>query len=95
MATKKAVTVEAGGIKVEVDKRKLNDARLLYAMGKVSDPSLPDEEKLVWYSRMMESVFDDTYKVMCDLAAVNDGIVEVETYNAFFTDVMEAMSAKN
>lgn len=95
MATNKAVSVEAGGIKVEVDKRRLNDARLLYAMGKVTDTSLPDDEKLVWYSRMMEAIFDDTYKVMCDLAAVNDGIIEVETYNAFFTEVMEAVSAKN
>ena len=88
--------VEACGIEVEVDVTKLNDARFMLAISKVSDDKVPAEKRLVWYSRMLDMMFDDdAYGVMCDLADANGGTVDNDMFAEFLKQVMEAVGAKN
>lgn len=85
------------GVHVEVDERALTDVRFTFAIGKATDKKVKDEQKLVWYSRMMELLFgeDGAYDAMCGLAEANDGYVSVDVYNNFFSEVLEAVGAKN
>lgn len=92
----KKLEADVMGIHVEIDERALTDVRFTYAIGKATDKKVSDEDKLVWYQRMMDLLFGgDAYETMCDLADANDGYIPVETYNDFFAQVLEAVNAKN
>ena len=89
------VKVEACNVAIEVDRSRLLDTRFLTAMGAVSDSSRDPGEKLVWYTRALEVVFKDPYKVMTQLADANGGVLDEETWNGFFNAVLEAAGSKN
>ncbi len=90
------VEVESSGITCEVDKARLADQRFMHCLSKVSDPQVPENEKLVWYSRMLDvALGGDAYGVMCMLADANGGTCGMETFGAFFNDVLEQVGAKN
>ena len=96
MAKKDNVKVEACGISVEIDKARFADVRFTVAIGKLSDPKVPDDDKLMWYSRAMDVLFsDDAYDVMCRLADANGGTFAIDDFEGFFTEVVKAADAKN
>ena len=96
MAEKNSVkTLEAGGIEFEYDEAKLDDVRVMFAIGKLSDEKVGDEDKMKWYTRLMDLLFTSPYEVMCDLADLHGGKLTVEDYNEFFFAALEGMQAKN
>lgn len=86
---------EAGGVEFAYDAAKLDDVRVVFAIGKLSDDAVGDEDKLTWYTRLMDMLFTDPWAVMSQLAEANGGTLTVDGYNAFFVAAMEAMQAKN
>ena len=90
------VAVEACGISVEVDSAALRDVRFATAMGAVSDESLPDGKKMVWFVRAIEVLFGgNAYAVQTQLAEANGGHADSELFNEFLTKVLEAVGSKN
>ncbi len=88
--------IEVQGIKIDVDVAKLNDPRFSYVIGKLTDDSLNEVEKLPWVNRWFDTLLgDNAYKVMCQVADNNGGTLTVEQWNDFFGDVLEAVNAKN
>lgn len=88
-------SVEVDGVSFEYDENMLDDMRTVIAIGSVSDGSLPESEKLVWFSRLSELLFIDPWGVMSRLAETHGGHVSPDDYNAFFSKALEAMNAKN
>lgn len=88
-------TLEAGGIEFEYDEAMLDDVRVVFAIGKLSDEKVGDEVKMKWYTRLMDLLFTSPYEVMCDLAEARGGKLGVEDYNEFFFSALEGMQAKN
>ena len=87
--------VEVQGIKLTVDLEKFDDPRFTYALGKMSDDTINAYEKLKWANRMLDTLFDDAYRVMCELADANNGKLSVEQWSDFYAQVMESVNAKN
>ena len=88
-------TVEVDGVSVEVDTRRLNDVRFTYFLGKVTSSHASEEERMAAYSGMLDVLFDDPYKIMCDLAKPRGGHLDADAFNAFFMKVIEELGAKN
>ena len=96
MAKKDIVSVEACGIKVDVDKSRFADVRFAVAVGKLSDQKVDEGDKIVWFSRAMDVLFSDgAYDVMCDLAEANGGTFTTDDFEPFLTEVIKAADAKN
>ena len=89
----KELTID--GISFEYDESRLDDVRVVFAIGKLSDDTVGDEEKMKWYVRLMEMLFGDPFKVMNDLAEKHGGKVTLDDYNEFFFKMLEGMNAKN
>lgn len=86
--------IEVDGIKLIVDTARLEDVRFTYALGKVSADETPEGEKLVWYARMLDSLFgDDAYSIMCKVAG--DGALTSADWNDFYMKVLEEVGQKN
>ncbi len=89
-------TVDSHGITCSVDKERLADQRFMYCLSKVSDEMVSEQDKLLWYTRMLDTLFGDmSYAIMCDLADHNGGSCSIEFFNEFFGDVLEQAQAKN
>lgn len=96
MSEKKHVkSLEVEGITFEYDESRLDDVRVVFAIGKLSDEKVSDEDKMKWYTRLMDLLFTSPYEVMCDLADSHGGKLTVEDYNGFFFAALEGMQAKN
>lgn len=91
------ITVESHGVTVEVETARLADPRFTYCLSRSADGKLPDDRKLVFYGRMLSTLFGDdgAYGIMCDLADASDGTVTVDAFNDFFADVLQQVGAKN
>lgn len=88
--------VEVQGVRIDVDMDKLQDPRFSYVVGKLTDNSLNNVEKLPWINRWFDTLLgDDAYKVMCEVADQHGGKLTVPQWNDFFGDVLEAVNAKN
>jgi hypothetical protein len=88
--------IDVQGIALDVDMAKLNDPRFTYVIGKLTDETLNDVEKLPWVNRWFDTLLGaNAYKVMCEVADNNGGTLTAEQWNDFFGDVLEAVNAKN
>ena len=57
-ASKKTIKkIQVDGIDLTIDTERLVDVRFTYALGKVTAEETPDAEKLVWYMRMLDTLF--------------------------------------
>lgn len=89
-------TVEVDGITLDVDVSRFEDPRFTYALGKVADETLDEFARLTYANRMLDTLFgDDTYRVMCELAAAHGGRLDVDTWQGFYVRVMGAVGSKN
>lgn len=90
------VHIQACGVEVDIDKGVFEDVRLMTAMARLSDESLPENERLVWYVRGLEILFEGkTYEVQNKLAAANGGRLTESTFNTFYSEIMEQVGSKN
>ena len=90
------VKVKAGGVNVEVDKGAFEDVRFMTAMARLSDETVPENEKMVWYARALEVIFGgNTYAIQCDLAKAHNGRLTQEYFSEFFSELMEQVASKN
>ena len=90
------VKVKAGGVSVEVDKGAFEDVRFMTAMARLSDETVPENEKMVWYARALEVIFGgNTYAIQCDLAKAHNGRLTQEDFSEFFSELMEQVASKN
>ena len=84
------------GVTVEVDVSAFEDVRFMTAMARLSDETVPEDEKMVWYARALEVIFGGkTYAVQCDLAKAHDGRLTHDDFSAFFSELMEEVASKN
>lgn len=84
-------TIEACGVKVDIDLSNFADVRVAVAMAHVSDDTLAQGEKLIWYSRALDVIFGgDTYRIQTDLANANGGKLTEDVFSEFFKAVMES-----
>lgn len=82
-------TIEACGVTVDVDISNLIDARFTTAMGRVSDDTISESEKLVWYTRALDVLFDgDTWAIQTKLAEANGGKLSLDEFNEFFNAII-------
>ena len=90
------VKVKAGGVNVEVDKGAFEDVRFMTAMARLSDETVPENEKMVWYARALEVIFGgNTYAIQCNLANAHSGRLTQEDFSEFFSELMEQVASKN
>ena len=90
------VKVKAGGVNVEVDKGAFEDVRFMTAMARLSDETVPENEKMVWYARALEVIFGgNTYAIQCNLANAHGGRLTQEDFSEFFSELMEQVASKN
>jgi len=93
--------VEAGGITVEIDPRRLADVRVQVDMGRIvsaqkGEMSVEDEiDVLGVYAHMLDVMFDDADGIMDALANKNDGVLTESVWTEFFNGVMASQQAKN
>ena len=93
--------VEAGGITVEIDPRRLADVRVQVDMGRIvsaqkGEMSVEDEiDVLGVYAHMLDVMFDDADEIMDALADKNDGVLTESVWTEFFNGVMASQQAKN
>lgn len=87
--------IESHGVTVGIDPDRLLDPRFTYCLSRVSDETVEDQRKIVFFGRMLSVMLgeDGAYEAMCDLA--NGGSTDSETFNEFFTDVLQKARAKN
>ena len=88
-------SLEADGVTFEYDEAMPDDILVVFAIGKLSDEKVGDDDKMKWYTRLMDLLFASPYEVMCDLAELHGGKLTVEDYNEFFFAALEGMQAKN
>lgn len=92
--SKSVRSIEVDGVQMRVDTARLEDVRFTYALGKVSADETPDEEKLVWYARMLDALFgDDAYRIMCEVAG--DGMLTADAWSGFYMRVLKEVGRKN
>lgn len=92
--SKTVKTVEVDGIKLDIDIARIEDVRFTYALGKVTADETPEGEKLVWFMRMLDSLFGpEAYGIMCELAG--DGTLGPDKWNDFYMKVLEEVGQKN
>ena len=91
------VTVESHGVTFDVDLERLADQRFVYCLTRVQDETVGDAQRLVFYGRMLATLFGDdgAYELMCQLAEQAGGTTSAELFNEFFGDVLEQARAKN
>lgn len=90
------VKIEAGGIVADVDKGVTEDVRFATAMARLSDETVPESEKLVWFTRALEILFcGNTYAIQSELAKANGGRLTEDVFSSFFNEVMEQLASKN
>lgn len=94
-AKPKIKKIEVDGVGFEYDESKLDDVRVVFAIGKLSDEKVGDDDKMMWYTRLMDLLFVSPYEVMCDLAEANGGKLTIGDYNSFFFAALGEMQAKN
>ena len=88
--------MKAGGVNVEVDKGAFEDVRFMTAMARLSDETVPESEKLVWFTRALEILFcGNTYAIQSELAKANGGRLTEDVFSSFFNEVMEQLASKN
>ena len=86
--------IEVDGIEMDVDLKRFEDPRFAYALGKMVDETVSATDRMKYASSMLDTLFgDDTYRIMCELA--DGGVLSLDRWNAFYSDVMDAVKAKN
>ena len=92
----KHIKVTVDGLEVTVLGNALTDMRTVYLMGKISDDSVDDGQKLRWYMLLLDTVFEEeVFDIMEALAKLQGGHVDAESFAGFFARVLEAVEAKN
>lgn len=90
----KQATVD--GINLTVDADNLNDYDLVECIAICADEEASENEQLSASFRMFRLFFGDDYqRIKKELRDKNDGVLTVENVTRFFTDVLDAISAKN
>ena len=89
------MTIESNGVSIDIDPTRLGDPRFTYCLSRVSDETVADDRKLVFYGRMLSVMLgeDGAYEAMCALA--DGGSVTADAFNEFFMDVLTQARAKN
>ena len=89
------MTIESHSVSVKIDPDRLGDPRFTYCLSRVSDETVADDRKLVFFGRMLSVMLgeDGAYEAMCALA--DGGSVSADTFNEFFMDVLQQARAKN
>ena len=89
------MTIESHGVSIDIDPTRLGDPRFTCCLARVSDETVADDRKLVFYGRMLSVMLgeDGAYEAMCALA--DGGSVTADAFNEFFMDVLTQARAKN
>lgn len=92
-----AEKLEVNGIEVEFDKDKLADMRFITMMGDIESESLPQEEKMIVQSELLNFVFGRVQRnrIQNELAKKNDGKLTNEAFSAWWIAFLKAANAKN
>lgn len=92
-----AEKLEVNGIKVEFEKDKLADMRFITMMGDIESESLPQEEKMIVQSELLNFVFGRVQRnrIQNELAEKNDGKLTNEAFSAWWIAFLKAANAKN
>lgn len=83
------------GITVEVDKRRLSDARVYFLLNRVQNKRYSEAKQMDAYSQLMDLIFGDALDIADQLADANDGFISYNDYNSFFSDILDQVGAKN
>ena len=86
------------GIKFQMDERIKDDARFLYYLSKAQDDNGSLEDKSRAIMGILKLIFGSDEKVlqfMDAVAAVNDGVCNVEKMLSELTEMFDALNAKN
>ena len=86
------------GIKFQMDERIKDDARFLYYLTRAQDDSVSLEEKGMAVMGVMKLIFgtdEGVIQFMNAVAAVNDGVCNVEKMLSELGEMFEALNAKN
>lgn len=100
MAEKKSTLVKAetrSGIKLVIDERIKEDARLLFYLSKLQDKNIPDIDKNPFMFQFFELIFgtDGLPQFLNEVAAHHDGIADVRSLLEEVNDIFEALKLKN
>ena len=86
------------GIKFQMDERIKDDARFLYYLTKAQDESSALEDKSKAIMGILKLIFgtdENVIQFMDAVAAVNDGVCNVEKMLSELTEMFDALNAKN
>lgn len=86
------------GIQFQIDERIKEDARFLYYLTKVQDKDVKPEEQgkaLVGILKLVFGTDEGVIQFMDAVASVHDGVCGVTEMVAEFTEIFDAVNAKN
>lgn len=86
------------GIEFVANERIKDDVRFLYAISKVQNTALPDDERNMALFEVLNFVFGGTEGMesfMDAVASANDGVCSIDAMTAELTEIFEALNAKN
>lgn len=88
--------VEVDGITVSVSRDDVDDIDVIEAIADVNSDLTSDTDKMAAAIKVFRLVFGSDYeRVKSELRDQHDGRCSVETFMQFFSDVLEAVGAKN
>ena len=83
------------GVTVNVDKRRLGDARVYFLLNRIQNKRYSEAKQMDAYSQLMDLIFGDALEIADRLAEANGGVISYNDYNEFFSDILDQVGAKN
>ena len=83
------------GITIEVDKRRLGDARVYFLLNRVQNKRYTEAKQMDAYTQLMDLIFGDALEIANQLADANGGTISYNDYNEFFNDILDQVGSKN
>lgn len=100
MAEKNKSIIKAetrSGIKLVINERIKEDARLLFYLSKLQDKEISDMDKNPYLFKFLELIFgsEGITTFMNEVAAHHDGVADIKSLIEEINDVFEALKLKN